>query len=63
VHIGFWYRRSEGSTTLGRPRRRSIILKWILMELFVSLWTELILLRVTISGELLIEMSNEFWFR
>ena len=31
-----------------------IILKWILKELCVRILTELILLRVTISGELLI---------
>jgi len=23
VHIGFWYRKSEGNTTLGRRRRRT----------------------------------------
>jgi len=55
VDIGFWYRRSEGNTTVGGPRRRmGIILKWILKELCVRILTELILLRVTISGELLI---------
>jgi len=31
-----------------------IILKWILKELCVRIWTELILLRVTINGEMLI---------
>jgi len=31
-----------------------IILKWILKELCVRIWTELIWLTVTISGELLI---------
>ena len=27
VHIGFWYRRSEGNTTLGSSRRRMEIIK------------------------------------
>jgi len=31
-----------------------IILKWILKELCVRIWTELILLKVTVSGELLV---------
>jgi hypothetical protein len=34
-----------------------IILKWILKELCVRIWAELLWLRVTISGELLISKA------
>ena len=55
VHIGFGIgnlRETQHLEGLGVEWR--IILKWILKELCVRIWTELIWLTVTISGELLI---------